>query len=291
MKIALQRCCTTPVFLQQYESSTNAILAKLGIEVVDIKEFGCCGYPLKNSSKKAYAACSARNLSLAQERNLNIMTFCNCCYRTLKHVDALMSEDAELRKDINKTLGKEGLRYEGGVKVRHLMEVLYEDIGILKIQKEIVSVYKDLKIAVHYGCHVLRPRELNRFSDPGTRSIFDQLVALTGVLTTPWQSQLECCGSPMLGVDNELSMDLLERKIADARLSGADFLCVACPYCQLQFDRVQRMLISERKGNRPIPSILYTQLLGLALGIDGETLGIEKNELDISGIMNHLTQP
>jgi heterodisulfide reductase subunit B len=95
----------------------------------------------------------------------------------------------------------------------------------------------------------------------------------------------------MLGVDNELSMDLLERKIADARLSGADYLCVACPYCQLQFDRIQRMLISERKGNRPIPSILYTQLLGLALGIDRETLGIGENELDISGIMTHLTKP
>ena len=289
MKLALQRCCTTPVFLKQYETSTDAVLKKLGIELVDVKEFGCCGYPLRNHSLKAYVICSARNLSLAEKQKFNIMTFCNCCYGSLKHVDELLKKDDVLRKDINDTLSKEGLKYDGSIEIRHLLEVFYENIGIDKIKKEIVRTFKGLKIAVHYGCHVLRPRQLVQFDDPGTAAIFDQLVEITGAETVPWRTQLECCGSPMWGIDDELSMDLTEKKIADARLSGAHYFCIACSYCQVQFDRVQKILISKRNGKHHLPSVLYTQLLGLALGIDAGVLGIDQNEVDISGILKFLS--
>lgn len=289
MKFALQRCCTTPVFLKQYETSTDAILAKLGIELVEIKEFGCCGYPFRNYGVRTYAACATRNLSLAEKNGLNIMTFCNCCYGGLKHADSLMKKDPALRRHTNETLGKEGLKYNGIVEVKHLLQVLYEDVGLEKIEGHIKRKYDGLNIGIHYGCHILRPRRTAQFADPGTASVFDQLVKITGAQTVPWRIQSECCGSPMLGIDNELSTDLTEKKIRDALQSGAQYLTMACPYCELQFDRVQRMLISKGNGNPTIPSILYTQLLGLALGIDAEVLGIDRNEVDISGILNFLS--
>ena len=130
MKFALLRCCTTPIYLEQYESSTDAVLEKLGVEFVDIKAFNCCGYPLKNSNFKAYVLSSARNLALAEKRDLHMMTFCNCCYISEKNVSRLMKEDPSTKDEVNKTLEKEGLRYEGRTEVRHLLDILYQDIGI-----------------------------------------------------------------------------------------------------------------------------------------------------------------
>ena len=284
MKFALQRCCTTSVFLKQYESSTDAVLKKLGVEFVDIKEFGCCGYPLKNFNYQAYILSSAKNLALAEKEQLNILTFCNCCYGSLKHAGHLLGTDESARDEINSKLNKAALQYSGGVEVKHLFEVLYKDIGVQNIKEKVVKSFEGLKIATHYGCHLLRPRRIVQFDNPLSPSIFDQLVEITGAESIPWSRKLECCGSPVRGVNDDLSRDLTEKKIMDAKESGAELLCVACPFCQLQFDRGQKMLLSKQNGKRPLPSILYTQFIGLSLGIDAEALGINQNELDINGI-------
>ena len=291
MQMALLRCCTTPIFLKQYESSTDAILRKLDVDLVGMEEFNCCGYPLKNINFKAYVISSARNLSLAEQNHLNIMTFCNCCYGALKHVDHLLKEDDSIKNEINKSLGKEGLRYGGSVEVKHLLDVLYEDIGIEKIKKKIVKTFNGLKIATHYGCHILRPRKIVQFDNPIAPSKFDRLVEVTGAESNPWPAKLKCCGSPMWGINDELSMDLTEKKIKSAIQSGADYLCTACSYCQIQFDRVQRMILSRRGVKDYLPSIIYTQLLGLSLGIDEEALGIHRNELDVGGILDFMQPP
>lgn len=289
MKFALFRCCVTSVYLKQYESSTDAVLAKLGVELVDIPEFNCCGYPLKNYDFKAYVLSSARNLCLAEKRNLNIMTLCNCCYGSLKDADHLLREDPSLRKEINATLQKEGLNYDGRIEVRHLLDIFHKDIGIDQISQRISKTFEGPKIATHYGCHILRPRQVVQFDDPEEPTIFDTLVEVTGAESVDWKDKVKCCGAPVWGINDDLSMDLIEKKITDARQSGAEYLCVSCAYCQLQFDRVQKMLNEKRNKTDCLPSILYTQLLGLCLGVDAEILGIHQNELSISGIMDCLS--
>jgi heterodisulfide reductase subunit B len=289
MKFALFRCCVTSVYLKQYESSTDAVLGKLGVELVDVPEFNCCGYPLKNYDFKAYVLSSARNLCLAEKRNLNIMTLCNCCYGSLKHADHLLREDPSIRKEINATLQKEGLNYHGSIEIRHLLDIFHKDIGIEQIRQSVVKTFNGPKIATHYGCHILRPRQIVQFDDPEEPSIFDTLVEVTGAESVDWKDKVKCCGSPVWGVNDELSTDLTERKITGARQSGAEYLCVSCAYCQLQFDRAQRLFSENRKHNDYLPSILYTQLLGLCLGVEEESLGIHQNELSISGIMDFLS--
>jgi len=288
MQFALFRCCPTSVFVQQYETSTDAVLTRLGVGVVDIPEFNCCGYPLKNYDFKAYLLSSARNLCLAEKRNLNILTLCNCCYGSLKYADHLMREDASIRDDINTALQKEGLKYVGGIKVRHMLELLYEDIGIDQIKQKIEKTFSGPKIATQYGCHILRPRQIVQFDNPEEPVKFDQLVNITGAESVEWSAKVKCCGAPAWGVNDDLSMDLTEQKIINARQSGAEFLCVACVFCHLQFDRVQRILCERRNKKEYLPSILYPQLLGLSLGIDPDTLGIDRNELSISGILDCL---
>lgn len=289
MKFALQRCCTTPIFLKQYESSTDAVLRALGVEAVDIPEFNCCGYPLKNFNLKASVLSSARNLALAEKRGLSVMTVCNCCYCNLKEANQLLRNNPDARQEVNSHLGKEGLRYGGSIEVRHVLEILFEEIGIGEITKKITRSFKGLKIATHYGCHLLRPSKLLQFDKAWSPVLLDSLVELTGARSIPWQNKLECCGSPVLGVNQNLSMDITQGKIRDARLAGADFLCVVCPFCQLQFDRVQRIIMARRGGDGAIPSILFTQILGLCLGIDDKALGIAHNELELSGIVNFLS--
>jgi len=283
MNYAVQRCCTTPVFLKQYESSTDAVLKSLGVELTDIQGFGCCGYPLKNFNYKAYILSSAKNLALAEKSKLDILTFCNCCYGSLKHAAYHLERDGAVKDDINVKLKKEGLAFTGAAQIRHLLGILFKDVGIERIQERIVKSFEGLKVATHYGCHLLRPRQIVQFDNPLSPSIFDQLVKVTGAESIPWPRKLDCCGSPMWGIHDELSMDLAEKKIMSAMKSGADLLCVACPYCQLQFDRVQKMHLTKGNGHRVLPSILYTQLLGLSLGIDSKTLGIHQNELDPNG--------
>lgn len=289
MEFAIFRCCPTAIFLKQYESSTDAVLKKLGVEFAEIKDFNCCGYPLKNINFKTYVLSSARNLALAEKKDLNIMTVCSCCYGSIKQAQKLLDEDESLKQEVNMTLEKEGLRYKGDIEVKHFFEVLYNDIGPEHIRANLVKTFKNLKIAAHYGCHLLRPREVTPLGNSGADHIFDQLVEITGAESIDWPTKDDCCGSPLWGIYDDLSMDLTEKKITQAGQSGADYLCVACVYCQLQFDRVQKMLISRRSAKQHLPSILYPQLLGLGLGIEGEVLGINENKMDLNGILSFLS--
>jgi heterodisulfide reductase subunit B len=150
------------------------------------------------------------------------------------------------------------------------------------------TTFKGVKIATHYGCHALRPSQVVGFDNPVAPSLFDQLVEATGAESIEWQMKLECCGAPLWGINDRLSMDLTLKKLNDGKKSGADYVCAACPYCHIQFDKVQKMILSQRNVNHPLPSILYTQLLGLTLGIDRRLLGLEMNEIPISGIEESL---
>lgn len=201
-----------------------------------------------------------------------------------------MKEDPSLRRDINNKLEKEGLKFEGDLEIMHLLSLLYHDVGVDKIKEKITRPYKELKIATHYGCHALRPSEIVQFDDPINPTLFDRLVEATDAQSIYWQARLDCCGAPLFGANDDLSMDLAGKKLLSARQSGADYLCNACPYCHIQLDTVQRMINSEKASNPPLPSILYPQLLGLSLGIDGETLGLGMNQIDITSVEKFLSQ-
>jgi len=290
MKFALFLGCTIPARLTQYESSSRAVLGNLGVELIDIKEFNCCGYPLRNIDFKASILASARNLALAEKENLPILILCKCGFGTLKHAAHILKEDPSLLNEINTTLKKEGLEYNKGIEIKHLLSVLYHDVGIDTIKEKITKPYKDLKIATHYGCHALRPSEITQFDDPVNPTLFDNLVESTGAESINWEKRLDCCGAPLTGVNDDLSMDLMEKKLANAKQSGADFLCDACSYCHIQFDTVQGMINNTTGNNNLLPPILYPQLLGLSLGIDGDTLGLGENKIDITAIKGFLSE-
>ncbi len=289
MRSAFFLGCTIPARLNQYETSSRAVLEILGVELVDVSKFNCCGYPLRNFDFKGFVLASVRNLAIAEKMNLNIMTLCKCCYGSLKKANHLVKGDISLRKEINATLKKEGLKYDGDVDVTHILQVIHESVGIEAIKKKITKSFKNLRIATHYGCHALRPSSVVQFDDPVAPVLFDELVEVTGAESIYWPRKLECCGAPVFGINDDLSMSLTEKKLADGKQSGADYLCAACPYCHIQFDTVQKMISSQRRSAERLPCILYPQLLGLSLGIDIGSLGLDMNQIDLKEIEGFLS--
>jgi len=284
MKFALFLGCNIPARLKQYETSSRAVLEKLDVEIQDIKEFNCCGYPFRNTDYKSSILSSARNMALAEKEGLSIVILCMCGFGMFKEAEHRLKENSTLKDEINIVLKKEDLEYNGQTEIKHVLSVLYHDIGIDAIKEKVVKRYKELKIATHYGCHALRPSDVVMFDDPVNPDLFDKLVEVTGAESIYWQSRLDCCGAPLFGVNDELSMDLTKKKIINASESGADYMCDSCTYCHLQFDTVQQMINSGHDGNHDLPAILYTQLLGLSLGIDREILGLGYNHIDLSRI-------
>jgi heterodisulfide reductase subunit B len=277
MKYAFFQGCNIPVRIEQYANATEAVFNTFGIELQVIPEFNCCGYPVRNVDEKAYILPSVRNMAIAEKTGLDILVICNCCFASLQKARHVLDNDHQLKTELNNILAKENLNYSGTVKIKHYLTVLSEDVGTEKIKNKLVNRFKDLKISVIQGCHVLRPREITMFDDSFVPAITEELVQTTGATSLDWQGRLECCGAALAGINDELSHMLLKDKISSALKAGADYITPICSYCHLQFDTAQKNLQKDSENQQPLPVLLYPQLLGLCLGIDEKTLGIEEN--------------
>jgi heterodisulfide reductase subunit B len=288
MKYALFHGCNIPARVEQYADATVAVCARLDIELVEMTAFNCCGYPARNMDHRAYILSAAKNLAVAERSDLDMLVMCKCCYGSLKKASHFLNRDPDLKADMNRILAKENLEYKNTVQVKHLLSVLYHDVGLERLKENILKSYSGLQIAVSYGCHALRPSTVTEFDDPVSPKIFDELVEATGAFSVEWTRKLDCCGAPLTGINDQLAMDMARKKIDSAREADAQFICTACPYTQLQFDGVQMRMSAQSNNGEPLAPILYPQLLGLCLGLDEKTLGISKNELDLSAITSFL---
>lgn len=260
MPYAIFRCCVTAKHLPEYDSSTDALLSRLNVDAVEIPEFGCCGYPLKNVDIMASLAASARNLALAEDAGKSILTSCACCYGTLLH-SARLLKDQELLAKVNESLASEGLSYKGTAEVLHLFHILKDDVGIERIRQEAGAAHDLKKIVLQYGCKLLRPNLSAVFTPPDSEPFFEQLVGAAGSAAIPWELERECCGSGINTTDRALA-DLISReKMIAAKNNSADGIIAACPFCVLHL----RKAGSEKDD---VPVLSAAQLLCLALGLD-----------------------
>ncbi len=289
MKLAFFQGCNIPIRIEQYAVSAEAVLKKLGVELEIIEEFTCCGYPVRNVDEKSYIIPSVRNMAIAEKKGLDIMAVCNCCFASLQKARNVMENNPDLAAEINGLLAKDGLKYEGRTNVKHFLSVLYEDIGIETIRKNLVNMVSDLKLSVIHGCHILRPREITRFDDSFVPGITDELLAVTGATSLDWRGKLECCGAALAGLNNELANTLLNEKVDGALEAGAQFIMPVCSYCHLQFDTTQPAIREPRDNQQVLPVLLLPQLLGLCLGIEEKVLGIVQNSTIEPGHLEMLT--
>ncbi len=216
------------------------------------------------------------------------MILCKCCYGNLKIAQYQLEKNPLIQAKINKILDKEDLIYKGTANIKHFLSVLYEDVGVKTLKSSIKTKYKDLKIAASVGCHALRPAKITEFDVPANPSLFDDLVKVTGAKSIDWSRKSDCCGAPLLGINDQLSKDIMNTKLSNAKEAGADFISVACPYSFLQFDAFQSIVANENKTYKTLAPILYPQLLGLAMGIDKALLGIDNHQINISSLESYL---
>jgi heterodisulfide reductase subunit B len=277
--------CAVPYRVLSFEISARKVFQKLDIELVEMPEFNCCGLPLDPISHEMMLILAARNLAIAEQQNLNIMTLCPGCAGTLKKVNKVLKGDKELREQINNHLKESGVEFKGTVAAKHFVQVLVEDIGLDKIKKTIINPLTMLKVAEHVGCHLLRPKEYIDFDDPEDSQTLKTLVEATGATCLDYMDETECCGAPSVGVSDRVALQLARDKLNHVKMVGAQALITICPFCHIMYDtneiRIEKMF-NEIYG---IPILHYPQLLGLAMGIRPEELAFNELRVDTSKIL------
>lgn len=278
MKYTLFLGCTIPARSRNYELSARKVAHKLGIELVDVENFICCGFPVKNADLHTSMVLGAYNIALAQKEKLGVCTLCSSCTSALTEVVHRLSEDVGQVKKVNEALSRAGLLYEGNVKVRHLARILYEEIGMDEIKKHFKRDLSGLRIAIHYGCHYLKPSEIyDHFDSVENPHTLDELVALTGAKVVNYMNKKRCCGGPVLPVDEKTALSMAKAKLDDIADAGADAICLVCPFCSVMYDSNQKGIEAEFDTAYNLPVLYLTQILGMAMAFDRKELGLNMN--------------
>jgi heterodisulfide reductase subunit B len=289
LKFALYLGCTVPVRAQNYELSARLVAKHFEIELEDIPEFTCCGFPIKSVDQRSALVMAARNLALAEKENLDILTLCTACTGTMVEANHLLKHEPETLARVNKILKKQGLEYKGSINVRHLARILYEDIGIQRIRDELKIDLQGLKVAAHPGCHFTKPSEAyEEFDDPENPHVYNDLINATGARSNPYTEQELCCGGAILGIRVDAAYAMAAKKLQSVKQSGSEAMILICPFCNVMYEQNQRKIEKELEQEFVMPCIYYTQLLGLALGYTPDELGFKINRVKPKKILERI---
>jgi len=279
--------CSVPANYPNYEAAMIKVAEEFGMELNYMDGVACCGSPnLRSIDMMGWLTVNARTLAIAEQNGQDIVTPCNGCFGSLKDVYHFLKHDAEHKKKVNEILKKEGLEFKGTIKPRHFVEALYNDIGIEEIRKKVTKPLDGVGIAIHFGCHVLRPQDVTEF----TPEILEELVRVTGATVVDYPLWKQCCGATVLPVNEDLAIRLARDKLKSMKEAGAVFATVVCPACGNQLDLQQLGLKDSYGEEYNLPVLLYPQILGLAIGLDEEAVGLEMNRVAADPILDHLTE-
>ena len=272
MKYALFLGCMIPQRIPSVELAARKVFEKLGVDAPELQGYSCCpdSVVARLLDKKMWLALAARNLSLAEQQGADLLVLCNGCYETLVKAKEILKRDPKAAKEVGEILAKAGRKYTSKVRVRHVVEVLYEDVGVRKIKK-LVKPLK-LRLAVHPGCHMFRE------SDGGDiwrkPKQFEELVRATGAEVVSSKLDRLCCGFPMIQVNEEASLkQTLLPKLAGYQELGVDGVVVSCPACNIQFESGQ-VLLRKYGARYDIPCLHLVELLAIAFGFSAEELAL-----------------
>ena len=282
--------CVIPYRLSSYEVSARRVLSKLGVELVEMPEFNCCGFPMDPISHDLMLTLAARNICLAEREGLDILTLCNGCFGTLNKTNRMLKEDEALRERVNGYLKRNGMKFKGTVEVKHLVHVLSEDFGPDKIKEAVVQDLSQLRVAQHTGCHLLRPAKYAGRDDPENPMILRNLINPTGAECLNYVGETECCGNPIIGVNEMIPFQIAREKLANIKDVGAQALITVCPFCHMMYDLNQPRIERAFNEKYDIPVMHYTQLLGLAMGFTPEELGLNELRVKPSDVLSGLRQ-
>ncbi len=267
--------------------SVQAIAKPLDMELIELESWTCCGSTPYGSLDELESICvAARNLALAEKTELDLVTPCSSCFITLYQADIKLKDHPQLMLQINEALAVANLEYHGSVRVRHLTEVLVNDITPEVITTKVKRPLNGLKVAPYYGCQLVRPDY--GFDDPEFPQSLDRLVECLGAEAVPFPLKNRCCGGSLIIPEEDLALGLLRKLLDNALENGAQCIVTPCPLCQTNLDAYQSKVNSKFKTHYNVPVLFITQLIGLALDTDPASLGLNTNIVSPSKVLDYI---
>jgi len=279
MKYAYYPGCSLHSTAKEYDLSTKAVANALGIELIEIPGWICCGAtPAHITMHLLSLALPVKNIIKARAMgSYEIVTCCAACFNRLKTANYFMQHNEEHRQKVEKIVGEP---YKGEVKIRHFLDVLVNVFGLKNLKGHLVNELKGLKVACYYGCLLSRPPEITELDDLEDPHLIDDLMRSLGIEPVKWPYKTECCGASFSLTKTDIVLKLSSDILQMAYDEGAQAIVVACPLCQSNLDLRQAMINKKYKKNFNMPIFYFTQLVGLALGLDPKKLGLNKHIVD-----------
>jgi heterodisulfide reductase subunit B len=281
--------CTVPVRAMNYEASFRKVAESLNINLFDISDFSCCGFPTKSVSLVTALTLSARNLAIAERESLtHVLTLCNACTEMLTETNHIIKENSKISDDIRRNLNELGLTVSGNVKVKHIARFLSEDIGAEAVKEKVINPLNGLKFAVYPGCHYAKPSEIyENFDDPELPHSINELVLATGSEVIPYESS--CCGGGILGIKEEVALSMSNSTLASIKENSADAMVLICPFCNVMYEQNQKKIEKTFNTEYNLPVLYLPQVLGLAFGIPKEELGFQINRIKTDRVFEKIS--
>jgi len=273
MRYAYYPGCSLEATGRPYEESVAAVSKVLGIELVELEDWNCCGATAYMSINEALSfSLSARNLCQAKKIGDTLVTACSACYTNLRKTEAYLAEFPDLKSKVNTSLAEAGLSYDGGIKTKHFLQTVVEDVGLDQIKTHIKHPLKGLRVAPYYGCQIARPYGIEDDADNPT--MMDKLIETLGGTPTYYPMKTMCCGGSLMGIRKEIALRLCRNILLCAQQYEAQCIAVTCPLCQMNLDAFQSAINKAYGTNFKLPIVYFTQLMGVAFGLDSKGLGL-----------------
>ena len=270
--------CTIPGRIPFVEKSAKVVCDDLGINTKVLSGFSCCPDPVGINAldKDSWLAAAGRNLCVAEDEGKPIMTLCTGCAMTLKVADHDLKHSHHDKEKVNKALSTVGKEFKGSLdNIKHMAQVLYDEVGVSKIKEMVKKPLSGLKVALHYGCHFLRPSEVIQFDDPFHPSKVDEIVEACGAESVDYTEKLLCCGHGVSNESTEIAAEMNLKKYKSAVAAGAQAFVVLCPSCYLRLEGGQRDVKKQFGEKFKIPILYLTDVLALALGHSADEIGLK----------------
>lgn len=268
--------CSLHSVHKPYDISCRAVFKALGVNLIELEDWNCCGATFYMSIDEVTSiAVAARNLALAEKYELDLIAPCSSCFTILNKANRFMKSNEQLFLNVNRVLNEVGLDYKLSVRVRHPLDVLINDIGIEIIKLKIKKSLNGLRIANYYGCQIVRPDKY--FDDRENPTSMDNLFEMLGAKSVYYPAKVKCCGGMLPTVKEEIANDLIFEILYRAVENKADLIVTTCPLCQMNLEAYQKKIEDKFKEKISIPIYYFTQVLGVALGLNEDELAINKN--------------
>jgi heterodisulfide reductase subunit B len=267
-------CSASEGGAKAYDRSARAVCQLLGIGLGELEDWNCCGSTPSGSVDELGAYCmAARDLALAEKKGLDMVTPCSACYVIFNRTNTYLNGYPHFKSQVNEALAAGGLAYRGSVRVRHLLDIITNDVAGEEIAAKVKNPLAGLKVAPYYGCQVVRP--WFGFDSPENPQSLDRLVAGLGAEPVSFPLKARCCGGSLVISEEDVALDLMHKLLENAAGSGADCLVTVCPLCQMNLDAYQARVNKKFGTSYRLPVLFFTQLMGVAFGINGADLGLK----------------